>query len=61
MSDNTEKPCHKCGHDFNAHMLKGYGSPPTEGWMECPVEGCKCDMTWSLGKNFDSKSNETNT
>jgi hypothetical protein len=44
----TFEACAQCGHDFNTHLLKGYGNPPTEGWMECPVEGCKCEKTWSM-------------
>jgi len=40
--------CKQCGHPFNPHRLLGYGSPPTEGWMECPVAGCTCKMTWSM-------------
>jgi hypothetical protein len=39
--------CVQCGHFWNPHRLLGYGNPPTEGWMECPVEGCTCRMTWS--------------
>jgi ribosomal protein L32 len=40
--------CEQCGHDWNAHRLCGYGDPPTEGWIECPVEGCACKSSWSL-------------
>jgi hypothetical protein len=40
--------CRQCGHPFNPHRLLGYGNPPTEGWTECPVEGCACRMTWSM-------------
>jgi hypothetical protein len=40
--------CDQCDHDWAAHRLCGYGSPPTEGWIECPVEGCTCKGTWSL-------------
>jgi len=40
--------CEQCGHLFNPHRLLGYGDPPTEGWMECPVPGCTCKMTWSF-------------
>jgi len=42
------RPCHQCGHPFDPHRLLGYGSPPIEGWMECPEEGCGCRMTWSV-------------
>ena len=54
MSDATksvpgeDELCKQCGHLFNPHRLLGYGNPPTEGWMECPVEGCTCKMTWSM-------------
>ena len=30
------------------HKLLGNLPSPTEGWMECPVPGCKCRMTWSF-------------
>jgi hypothetical protein len=42
------KFCSLCGHSFDAHLLKGYGEMPLEGWMECPVEGCECHRTWSV-------------
>jgi hypothetical protein len=44
----NDELCSQCGHPFNSHRLLGYGSPPIEGWMECPVEGCGCQMTWSV-------------
>jgi hypothetical protein len=47
-SDRAHELCTQCGHDMSAHRLCGYGSPPSEGWMECPVEGCACKNTWSL-------------
>jgi hypothetical protein len=40
--------CKQCGHAWNDHKLLGYGSRPTEGWMECPVPGCQCRISWSL-------------
>src|SRR5262245_25730164 len=46
-SPNVEL-CQQCGHPWDDHLLKGYGDPPTDGWMECPVEGCQCRMTWSV-------------
>ena len=49
--------CTQCGHPFNPHRLLGCGSPPTEGWMECPVEGCNCKMTWSLEPDVASRIN----
>ena len=48
---NDIDPCNECGHDMDAHVSKGYGENPTEGWMECPVEGCDCPMTWTLGSS----------
>jgi hypothetical protein len=42
-----DKLCKQCGHLINPHRLLGYGNPPTQGWTECPVEGCGCKMTWS--------------
>ncbi len=48
QAPGEDELCKICGHLFNAHRLLGYGSPPTEGWMECPVEGCDCRRTWSL-------------
>jgi hypothetical protein len=42
--------CPACGHPENPHRLCGYGEPPTEGWMECPVEGCACSRTWSFAR-----------
>lgn len=44
----ADELCNHCGHLFNPHRLCGYGDPPTEGWMECPVESCDCRMTWSM-------------
>ena len=35
----ADELCRQCGHPFDAHRLLGHGHPPTEGWMECPVEG----------------------
>ena len=42
--------CDLCGHNFDDHLVKGYGELPLEGWMECPVSGCNCSMTWSVCK-----------
>jgi hypothetical protein len=44
----SQELCSQCHHSWDAHRLCGYGEPPTEGWMECPVEGCECRKTWSL-------------
>jgi hypothetical protein len=30
------------------HALTTLDYPPTEGWIECPVDGCTCRQTWSL-------------
>jgi hypothetical protein len=46
----ADQLCWQCGHLFNPHRLLGYGDLPTEGWMECPVEGCECRMTWSMDR-----------
>jgi hypothetical protein len=47
MPEVKPDPCRQCGHEFNHHQLKGYGEPPVEGWIECPIEGCRCHMTWA--------------
>jgi hypothetical protein len=44
----ADELCAQCGHPWNPHTVFGYGDPPTEGWIECPVEGCTCRMTWSV-------------
>lgn len=44
----SKELCRQCGHLFDPHRLCGYGDPPTEGWIECQVEGCDCRQTWSL-------------
>ncbi len=46
-ADLPGDPCRQCGHDFNAHQLKGFGEPPVEGWMECPLNDCSCHQTWA--------------
>jgi hypothetical protein len=46
--NQTPELCPACGHNYDNHRVCGYGNPPTEGWMECPVPGCKCPMTWSV-------------
>lgn len=55
--------CKQCGHPWDPHRLCGYGLPPTEGWIECPVEGCKCHGTWSLPEDvaaqIKAQANET--
>ena len=40
--------CEVCGHPWQEHFLRATSRPPTSGWIECPVEGCKCYQTWSL-------------
>jgi hypothetical protein len=47
--------CPDCGHAFDKHRLVGSGPQPTEGWMECPVEGCVCKMTWSADADVARK------
>jgi hypothetical protein len=47
-SSNADDLCPECGHLFGRYRLLGYGVPPTEGWMECPIEGCTCKMTWNM-------------
>lgn len=44
----ADETCKQCGHPFSPHRVLGYGQPPVEGWMECPVEGCTCNITWSM-------------
>ena len=46
--------CDQCGHDFNAHLVKASMDTPSEGWMECPVDGCECHRTWSLEQKADA-------
>lgn len=48
MDEDNTKDCAKCGHNFDNHLIKGYGEMPLEGWMECPVETCEYNMTWSI-------------
>lgn len=43
-----EEMCVQCGHPWHPHQVFGAGDPPTEGWIECPVEGCRCRMTWTV-------------
>jgi len=62
IGEGPDGLCMQCGHPWNPHRFCGYGSPPTEGWIECPVEGCKCHGTWSLSEDvaaeIRAKSNE---
>jgi len=55
----ADQLCDQCGHLFNPHRLLGYGDPPTEGWMECPVEGCTCRMTWSMAPDVSDEIKST--
>ena len=55
MDKDSNKNCAICGHNFDDHLIKGYGEMPLEGWMECPVENCKCEMTWSLEEKARSE------
>lgn len=54
----ADEMCAQCGHPFNPHVVMGYGDPPTEGWIECPVEGCTCRMTWSMAPAEDEDAAE---
>ena len=45
---HAQEPCLSCGHPAGAHQLQSHESPPTEGWMRCPVEGCECRTPWRL-------------
>jgi len=56
--DPAHESCGQCGHNWNAHRLCGYGDPPTEGWMECPVEGCECRKTWGLSPEVAARVKE---
>ena len=49
--EQAKELCVQCGHLWNDHLVKTIALPPTEGWMECPVEGCHCHFTWSLADN----------
>ena len=53
--NGKQKTCTQCGHDWNKHKLMGYGEPPREGWMICPVKGCFCFNTWDLDKRVSSE------
>jgi hypothetical protein len=45
----ADEICIQCGHPFNAHRLHGFAPSPTEGWIDCPVQGCTCKATWRMG------------
>jgi len=41
--------CGQCGHALGDHLLHPQVYPyPTDGWMSCPVKGCRCRNTWSV-------------
>src|SRR5262245_42542291 len=45
----SAKECEKCGHAWGEHLMHPQVSPyPTDGWITCPVQGCKCRLTWSV-------------
>jgi hypothetical protein len=46
--DPRDHACEQCGHPWQEHVLCAASRPPTEGWIECPVEGCECHQTWSV-------------
>jgi hypothetical protein len=55
----ADELCAQCGHPWNPHRVYGYGDPPTEGWIDCPVEGCTCRMTWSMPSEPASDDGDT--
>jgi len=63
IGEDSDGLCKQCGHPWDAHRLCGHGSPPTEGWIECPVEGCTCHGTWSfeaeVAAQIKARANET--
>jgi hypothetical protein len=45
----SEESCTQCGHALGKHRMHPKVYPyPTEGWMTCPVRGCRCHSTWSV-------------
>ena len=48
--DPAERPCTQCGHPWTDHLMCAESRPPTRGWIECPVESCKCHSTWSMSE-----------
>jgi len=44
----SDEICIQCGHPFNPHRFHGFAPSPTEGWIDCPVEGCTCKGTWRM-------------
>ncbi|MFN8394596.1 MAG: hypothetical protein U0176_07995 [Bacteroidia bacterium] len=60
MLPGTGKPmegsCLRCGHDSDAHQLRGWNDAelgvPKEGWIMCQDEDCACFGTWGLSKEF---------
>jgi hypothetical protein len=49
-SDPT-KLCAQCGHPDGDHVMHADVLPyPTDGWITCPVAGCKCHSTWSVNE-----------
>ncbi len=40
--------CESCVHLWSEHRLCAISRPPTEGWIECPADGCECHRTWSM-------------
>lgn len=34
---------------MDPHEVKTVCDPPYHGWMECPVPGCECFQSWSVG------------
>lgn len=52
IGEGADGLCVQCAHPWGQHRLCGHGSPPTEGWIECPVEACTCHGTWSLPEDL---------
>jgi hypothetical protein len=44
----VERTCEQCGHPWEEHLMCSQAQPPTEGWIECPEEGCSCRSSWKL-------------
>ena len=48
----SAESCRQCGHPMDDHRLHPQVYPyPTDGWMSCPVEGCRCRNTWSVDEH----------
>ena len=61
IREGADGLCTQCAHPWEAHRLCGHGSPPTEGWIECPVEACTCHGTWSLPEDVAAQARAMNS